>query len=166
MGITHEKYDVYKTDFAEFDRNGNGYIDGAELKKLVEKQLERKVTFQEFEDYMAKIDLNADGRLNLSEYIDSVVGKGWRVEGPMVRSSCSMQDMPKEVIRIYDSVGRIPLVCGSNQEAATAVGTFWSYGQGVVLDTKAIVVDTLSQEETAIQAAKLKFANAIKTAMG
>ena len=108
-----------------FDKNKNGYIDGGELKALVEKQLERKVNYNEFEEHMKTIDLNRDGRLNLCEYLNSVLGKDWKVmtdgDWAVPRSECGINEMPAEAERVYNEIGMIPLICGKDEASATAV---------------------------------------------
>ena len=42
-------------------------------------QLDREPTEHELEAYIKKTDLDADGRIDLNEYITSIVGPGWSV---------------------------------------------------------------------------------------
>ena len=37
---------------------------------MIEKQVEKKISYDEYEKYMADVDLNSDNRLNLCEYLN------------------------------------------------------------------------------------------------
>ena len=99
---------VGQSDFKEFDTNRNGTIDGDELKALVNKQLGKECTEDEFTAYMKHVDLNQDGRVDFDEYMKSMLGADWRVEAP--RTQCGVQDNVVE--------GATP---GADPEAASAV---------------------------------------------
>merc|ERR1711907_102858 len=63
-------------------------------------------------------------------------------------SYCTLHEMPDRAQEIYTS-GCIPLICGVDEEQASAVSTFWQYKGDTVLDTKPLVGLSMSQGKTA-----------------
>eukprot|EP00657_Telonema_sp_P-1_P003807 TRINITY_DN18917_c0_g1_i1.p1 TRINITY_DN18917_c0_g1~~TRINITY_DN18917_c0_g1_i1.p1 ORF type:complete len:168 (-),score=36.10 TRINITY_DN18917_c0_g1_i1:121-624(-) len=52
-----------------------------------------------------------------------------------------MQTMVAEAERVYTQLGRIPILCGKDEEAAGAVCTFWNYASAAtVVDTKRLIM--------------------------
>merc|ERR1711907_2815 len=78
--LTTAEYEIFESDFKAYDINKNGFLEKDEARKLLTKQLERESSDQEFEDFLAKIDLNGDGHISLNEYLTHICGSGWRVE--------------------------------------------------------------------------------------
>eukprot|EP00658_Telonema_sp_P-2_P081135 TRINITY_DN823_c0_g1_i2.p1 TRINITY_DN823_c0_g1~~TRINITY_DN823_c0_g1_i2.p1 ORF type:complete len:260 (-),score=76.47 TRINITY_DN823_c0_g1_i2:186-965(-) len=145
--LTKQEFAVFKEDFDEFDTDSNGLIDGEELRALANKQLDRECTDTEFAEFLKSIDLNADGKVDLEEYISSIVGKGWEAEGRLPRTRVIMADMPAEAERVFNELGLIPLICGKDEDARSGVGTYWNYAGGVtVVDTKALVIKSIGND--------------------
>merc|ERR1712199_135090 len=63
-------------------------------------------------------------------------------------SYCTLHEMPDRAQEIYTN-GCIPLICGVDQEQASAVSTFWQYKGDTVLDTKPLVGLSMSQGKAA-----------------
>jgi len=57
-----------KEAFKIFDRDGNGYIDAAELKKVV-TQYGARLSLEEAEELLHEADLDGDGKLNYHEFV-------------------------------------------------------------------------------------------------
>eukprot|EP00090_Calanus_glacialis_P008588 TRINITY_DN16933_c0_g1_i1.p1 TRINITY_DN16933_c0_g1~~TRINITY_DN16933_c0_g1_i1.p1 ORF type:complete len:162 (+),score=55.97 TRINITY_DN16933_c0_g1_i1:114-599(+) len=57
-----------KEAFKIFDRDGNGYIDAAELKKVV-TQYGARLTLEEAEELLHEADLDGDGKLDYTEFV-------------------------------------------------------------------------------------------------
>jgi len=57
-----------KEAFKIFDRDGNGYIDAAELKKVV-TQYGARLSLEEAEELLHEADLDGDGKLNYNEFV-------------------------------------------------------------------------------------------------
>ena len=63
--------DDLKQAFSAFDRNGDGYISHAELKKMM-KSLGHKLSDREVEAMIREIDVNNDGRISFKGRILSL----------------------------------------------------------------------------------------------
>jgi len=80
--ISKDQLWTYQEDFNKFDVNGSGALDLDEVKQLLKHQLQdRDPTQDELDDFMSCADLNADGQLSLHEYISSMLGGAWTVDG-------------------------------------------------------------------------------------
>merc|ERR1712070_1322183 len=79
--LTQGQYTIHVEDFDRFDVNKNGTLCEAELKEVVKVQLEREPTADEVTAFLAAIDYNKDGTVCLREYLTSLYGPGWFVEG-------------------------------------------------------------------------------------
>ena len=73
--VRYRDFNLYLKDFNKFDEDNNGGLNWDEVKKLVESQLERAPTDKELQDYFKTTDLDGDRRINLPEYITSIVGE-------------------------------------------------------------------------------------------
>ncbi len=60
--------------FKVFDKDGDGYITGVEL-KLVMKQLGEDLSDEQLADMMREADNNGDGRIDFSEFCKMMGGK-------------------------------------------------------------------------------------------
>eukprot|EP00755_Sulcionema_specki_P020780 Sspe_Gene.12766::Locus_4358_Transcript_1_1_Confidence_1.000_Length_3192::g.12766::m.12766 len=77
--LTHEEVEVLKKVFAEVDRNGDGFIDEPELRKLLLHLLQQysheTVNMDWVEELVQEVmggtDKDADGKVNLTEFIRS-----------------------------------------------------------------------------------------------
>ena len=49
-------FNAWQADFAQHDSNKNGYIDGGELKQMIEKQLGKKISYPEFQEFMQTVE--------------------------------------------------------------------------------------------------------------
>ena len=73
--LTQAEFNVYTSDFKEFDLDGDGFLQRAEVKSMFQKQLEREPTEQEVTTFMEAFDTNHDGKVSLDEYIGRLCGK-------------------------------------------------------------------------------------------
>ena len=73
--LTQAEFDVYTTDFKEFDLDGDGFLDKDEVTKMFRKQLEREPTEKEVDTFMGAFDTNKDGKVSLQEYVGRLCGK-------------------------------------------------------------------------------------------
>ena len=79
--LTGPEYNIYVADFNKFDADGDGLLDDQEVVALLTEQLGKAPTAAAVATYFAEVDRNRDGVVSLEEYITSVVGAGWAVEG-------------------------------------------------------------------------------------
>eukprot|EP00656_Telonema_subtile_P041387 TRINITY_DN4653_c0_g1_i2.p2 TRINITY_DN4653_c0_g1~~TRINITY_DN4653_c0_g1_i2.p2 ORF type:complete len:197 (-),score=37.91 TRINITY_DN4653_c0_g1_i2:323-913(-) len=77
MELTQAEFDVYQRDFAQIDHCGTGFLQHPEVRALADKQLGRACSDGEFAAFLARVDLNQDGEIDLSEYVRMVVGGDW-----------------------------------------------------------------------------------------
>ena len=84
--LTNDQYAICRRDFESFDTNKSGLLERKEIPKLLRKQLERKPTKSEIQSYMRENDINEDGKVSLVEYITSIFGEDWRIDGDMERN--------------------------------------------------------------------------------
>ena len=64
---------IYEDVFKEYDKDGNGTIDRAELKIVMEATYKKAgipVTEDAIDFQMQKFDANSDGKITLKEYAD------------------------------------------------------------------------------------------------
>merc|ERR1711939_62781 len=58
---------------------------------------------------------------------------------PMERTEIAFEDVADKMQEVYDG-GAVPVICGANEERATALTTFWTYATAVTaLECKALV---------------------------
>jgi len=62
LSVIHEDFDTLDTD-------GSGFIQGAELSKLLEAQLGHEPTHEQVAETLAQFDLNKDGQISFDEYV-------------------------------------------------------------------------------------------------
>ena len=60
---------IYQEGFDKFDTNGNGGLMGDELRVLAGHQFGEGVTEEQLASMIAQLDTNADGRVELTEYL-------------------------------------------------------------------------------------------------
>ena len=118
-------------DFAKFDINGNGALEGDECTRMARFQLGDKATDEAVEALIQEMDRNNDNRIELSEYMSKILGEDYQVipdgdERVMGKQYCKLGEMQAKADEIYKN-GSIPLICGSDDDLATALSTFWSY---------------------------------------
>ncbi len=65
MKMAKETYEKMKAAFELHDKDGNGFLEGAELKPTFGEFL----TEEELEQVIAFADKNGDGRLNFREFV-------------------------------------------------------------------------------------------------
>ena len=61
------------------DKDGSGFIDGEEVRTLANRELQRDCSNEEYTEFVRGIDLNADGRIDLKEYLNGLLGVGWQI---------------------------------------------------------------------------------------
>lgn len=83
--LTNAQHVVCRRDFESFDTDKSKLLERKEIPKLLTKQLERKPTKSEIQSFMHENDMNKDGKVSLVEYITSIFGKDWRMDGDMAR---------------------------------------------------------------------------------
>jgi calmodulin len=64
-----DQEDEYKEAFKVFDKDGNGYIEPAELKQVMQS-LGETLTDADIEDMMKEADTDNDGRVNYDEFVN------------------------------------------------------------------------------------------------
>lgn len=66
-------HDSQKDEFIQafkcFDRDGNGYVDAAELRYMMQNHGTMRLTDDEVNEMMSDADINGDGKLNFEEFI-------------------------------------------------------------------------------------------------
>jgi len=140
-------------DFAKFDINGNGALEGDECTRMARFQLGDKATDEAVEALIQEMDRNNDNRIELSEYMSKILGEDYQVipdgdERVMGKQYCKLGEMQAKADEIYKN-GSIPLICGSDDDLATALSTFWSYKGDSVLHTKPLVGKAMQQGKAA-----------------
>jgi len=76
--ITSAQFEIYRADFGRFV-SASGLVEGDSLRGLAEFQLEREVADSEFSEWLLGADLNGDSKLDLDEYVTTILGCGWVV---------------------------------------------------------------------------------------
>ena len=99
--LTSEAYAICQQDFESFDSDISGLLERKEIPKLLKKQLEREPTESEVQAYMRENDINKDGKISLVEYIGSIYGKDWRIDGDEAGDIC-----PKGLHKIGERLSR------------------------------------------------------------
>ena len=61
-----------RQDFAALGKNGDSVLDPSEIRALLEKQFRRAPTDQQFEYFMADIDVDKGGTVSCDEYIANI----------------------------------------------------------------------------------------------
>ena len=64
----------FRTEFAEYDLNADGFIMMEEIMQVVGEEADKK----EITEFMEQVDANKDGKLSFEEYVKAV--KEWEVE--------------------------------------------------------------------------------------
>merc|ERR1712166_1678919 len=72
--LTEPARQVLATDFARFDKDGDGFLDHAEVEQMLLFQLEKPLPDDQLQKYFAVLDTDLDGKVSLAEYIKSI---GW-----------------------------------------------------------------------------------------
>merc|ERR1711977_572633 len=70
---------IFRKDFGHFDKDGSGFLEWDEIRQLIKQQL---MSYEDSEDGMAELmhefDTDADGKISLDEYLNVILGKGWK----------------------------------------------------------------------------------------
>jgi len=74
QNLSVEQIRDFKDAFALFDKNGNGNIDGKELKKLM-RTFGQNPSEQEIKDMMKTLDVNRSGTVDFAEFLKLMSGK-------------------------------------------------------------------------------------------
>merc|ERR1711881_386503 len=77
--ITKAQEAIYTQDFKNFDKDGNGALTGDECQALGKFLLGADASDASVKELIAEIDRNADDRIELGEWMDKILGKGWVV---------------------------------------------------------------------------------------
>jgi len=164
--ITPKQQAVYKADFEKFDKNNNNALDGEELTEMAKFQLNDPDALQsDIDALIRKMDKNEDGKVELVEYMNSILGPGWVVlDRPGVswedvepkdvpvtgKTECDMGDVVETAKQVYCEMKKCPLMVATSDEKAEAMETFWKYAKGcTVLTTKSLVGLSLAQGKSA-----------------
>lgn len=149
VSITAREKAIYEADFAKFDTDGNGSLMDDEARRMALFQLGEKATDTEVDNLIAEMDKNNDGRIELKEYMNKILGDNYEViaegDGPVMgKQYCSLKDLMEEAENIYNN-GSIPLVCAVDEDIATAASTFLAYKGGTTVPTKPLVGKAMQQ---------------------
>uniref|UniRef100_A0A7R9VA58 Calmodulin n=1 Tax=Chlamydomonas euryale TaxID=1486919 RepID=A0A7R9VA58_9CHLO len=66
--------DRLRNAFKVFDRDGNGYISAAELRYIM-CNLGERLSDEELEDMIQEADVDGDGQINFTEFVDLMMAK-------------------------------------------------------------------------------------------
>ena len=72
--LTQEQLGEFKKAFSKFDRDGNGFISGAELRHVM-TNLGKKLTDEEADDIIREADIDGDGKVNCEEFVAMMASK-------------------------------------------------------------------------------------------
>ena len=72
--LTQEQLREFKKAFSKFDRDGNGFISGAELRHVM-TNLGKKLTDEEADDIIREADIDGDGKVNCEEFVAMMASK-------------------------------------------------------------------------------------------
>lgn len=87
--------DEVRKIFNKFDKNGDGKISSAELKKML-MTLDPKTTSKEIKSTMAEIDKNGDGYIDLKEFADFHHSRGQTLaDSKELRDAFDLYDLDK-----------------------------------------------------------------------
>lgn len=152
--ITSREKAIYEADFARFDKDANGGLMGGEAVEMAKFQLGASTSEAEIDNLIDGMDVNKDGRIEVAEYMNKILGQGWTVlkaddsELQVGKSYCSMKNMMEKAAEIYIN-GSIPLVCGTTEDFATQLTTFLKYKGGAYVACKPLVGMAMGMGDTA-----------------
>ena len=66
-----KKQAKYIEEFKSFDKDGNGFINRAELRQVV-KKLKKKCTEEQIDDLIRRVDQDGDGNINYKEFVKAL----------------------------------------------------------------------------------------------
>merc|ERR1711865_1143077 len=104
--ITTKVHNEFKKDFASFDKNSSGFLDMNEVSEMVKLQSGSAPSSTALDQMMAQFDTNADGAINLDEYLNVIFGKGWSVGTPLVTIKPSAVDAAAGLRAKFDSIDK------------------------------------------------------------
>jgi len=79
--LSAAQYEVYEKEFRAIDENGNGRLEQSECEELLALRLDRQPLPGEIESFFRQLNRSSNGMISLEDYITSLVGSGWQVEG-------------------------------------------------------------------------------------
>merc|ERR1711934_1090047 len=79
--LTKDEYEEFKAEFKEIDKDNSGEIDVKEVEALLKIQLDRDPSEEEVTAMLNAFDKNQDGKVTFEEYMNTLCGEGWTVEG-------------------------------------------------------------------------------------
>ena len=77
--ISAGEHAIYRSDFEAHDTDRNGSLDRDEVRSLIRFQFARDPNEEELENFVSVFDRNGDGRIELCEYLDKLLGVGWTI---------------------------------------------------------------------------------------
>ena len=104
--ITSREKAIYEADFARFDKDANGGLMGGEAVEMAKFQLGASTSEAEIDNLIDGMDVNKDGRIEVAEYMNKILGQGWTVlkaddsELQVGKSYCSMKNMMEKAAEV------------------------------------------------------------------
>jgi len=98
--ITDREFSIHKADFKKFDLDDNDLLPLDEVEALVTHQLQRQPSRKEIEAFIERLpDGDGGGGIDLSKYLDVVLGPGWTRNGETPQAgtthTCTKADLNK-----------------------------------------------------------------------
>jgi len=85
--ISQAEFEIYVDDFTSVDTDKSGYIEATELPVLFKKQTGRDADDKELLVLLTQFDTNHDGRIEFGEYMNVMLGAGWKIGGEVMHST-------------------------------------------------------------------------------
>jgi len=136
--ITAREKAIYESDFAKFDKDQNGSLKDEEATEMAIFQLGSEATDAAVDNLIKEMDKNEDGKIELTEYMNKILGVGYKVvsddDKPAIGKTTiefSKDGAFMEKAREIYVNGSIPLMCCTDEDTAQTVGTFLQYASAV-----------------------------------